>query len=120
MAGPYTRLGPRPVTAAKDTSGLNPGNWTAVLNDTIINVTVSEYEMYHMYIKSPLLVGVQTTAQVLLNNYFWDATLVGQLNSWDPSQPMLMQPGDVLYVLFNVPVATTPAPTVTCWFRYQP
>jgi hypothetical protein len=117
----YTRLGPRPVNAAPDTSGQNPGNWTALLDDSIIQVTVPEFEMYHMFIKSPILgIGQQASAEVMLNSAFWDATLIAQLNSWDPSQPMLCQPGDVISVLFNVPISTKPAPFVTCWFRYQP
>lgn len=115
----YFTLGARPMNAAKDTTGLNTGNWTAVFNDATINATVPRYEMYHMYITSPQLASGQTSARVMLNNYFWDATLIGQLNSWDPAQPMLMSPGDALYVLFNVPTSTTPAPMVTCWFRYE-
>lgn len=114
----YVTLGSRPVTAVADTTGLNPGKFTAVVDQSVINSTVSVIEMYHMYIEAPTLTGQATTAKVLLNTQFWDATLIGQLNSWDPSQPMLIQPGDTIYVLFNVPISTTPAPIVTCWFRF--
>lgn len=117
----YTTLGPRPVNAAADTTGQNPGNWTAVLDDGVIQANVPTFEMYHMFISAPTLgVGQQSDARVMLNTAFWDATLIAQLNSWDPSQPMLCRPGDTIYVLFNVPTSTTPAPIVTCWFRYQP
>lgn len=115
----YETLGPRPVTAKADTTGQNPGNWTVVIDDAVINSTVPRYEMYHMYISAPTLVGQSTTAQVALNQALWDATLIGQLNSWDPAQPMLLQPGDTIYVYFNVPTTTTPAPVVTVWFRYE-
>lgn len=113
----YFPLGGRPVVAAKDTTGRNPGNWTATISHEIINVTVPVFEMYHLYIQSPTLVGQLTIAQVLHNQYFWDVTLIGQYNSWDPAQPLLMTPGDDVIVLFNVPTTTTPAPQVVGWFR---
>lgn len=116
-----TPLGARPVTATADSTGLNPGNWTAVLPADIINISVPVFEMYHMFISAPTLgVGQQSNARVRWNQYFWDATLVAQLNSWDPSQPMLLQPGDEISVLFNVPTTSNPAPMITCYFRYQP
>lgn len=116
---PYMTLGPRPVVATPDTSGDNPGNWTAVVDQSVISSTVPVMELYHMYLESPQLVGTPTTARVRLNASLWDATLIGQLNSWDPSQPMLLTPGDTVYVEFNVPISTTPAPLVVCWFRFQ-
>ncbi len=116
----YVPLGGRPVRAALDQSGLNPGGfYTAVFDDQIIGATVPRYELYHLYLRSTVLTGQATTVDVYLNTLPWDTTLIGQRNSWDPSQPALMQPGDVLYVCFNVPVTMTPAPYVVCWFRYE-
>lgn len=117
MSG-YATLGPRPATATADTTGLNPGNWTVVLPPNVINIQNPQFELFHMFIKSPQLPNAQTTAEVLWNTYFWDATLIGQLNSWDPAQPMPMTPGDTISVLFNVPTSMTPAPMITCYFRY--
>lgn len=117
----YMPLGARPATAVADTTDLNTGNWTATLTPDVINVTVPVFEMYHMYIQAPTLnAGEQSNARVRWNQYFWDATLVAQLNSWDPSQPMLLIPGDEISVLFNVPISSTPAPMITCYFRYEP
>jgi hypothetical protein len=116
---PYHTLGARPVQARADTTGLNTGNWTAVLDGQVITSTVPVFELYHIYLTAPTLTGAPTTATVMLNLMHWDITLIGQANSWDPSQPMLLQPGDTLFVMFNVPVTTTPPPTVTGWFRYQ-
>lgn len=115
----YVTLGPRPVKATADTTGLNTGNYTASLSDQVIGASVPRFEMYHMFISAPTLTGIATTATVLVNRQYWDATLIGQLNSWDPSQPMLLQPGDEIDVLFNVPTTNTTVPTVTCWFRYE-
>lgn len=117
---PYAPLGARPVVAAPDTTGQNVGNWTATLDNSVINSAVPFFEMYHLYIESSLqATGTQTSARVMLNSNFWDATLVGQLNSWDPSQPMLVQPGDIISVLFNIPITETPAPIVHAWFRFD-
>lgn len=116
---PYFPLGGRPAVAAADTTGLNPGNWTAMLDNKAIGISRSVFEMYHLYITSPTLATTSTTASVRLNLLPWDITLIGQANSWDPAQPLLMTPGDTLYVLFNVPTSTTPAPTITAWFRYE-
>lgn len=116
----YVLLGGRPVTAKADQSNLNPGGfYTAVFDDTVIGANVPQFEMYHLYIKSSVLVGQATIVDVYINTLAWDTTLIGQRNSWDPSQPAILRPGDTLYVLFNVPTTTTPAPTVTAWFRYE-
>lgn len=116
---PYTTLGYRPFTGTPDTTGFNPNNWTAQLPLSDISSVSAGFELYHLYLTCPALPGVATTATVMLNQGLWDVTLIGQANSWDPSQPMLCAPGDTLYVLFNVPTTTTPAPTVTAWFRYD-
>lgn len=116
----YYTLGPRPVVATADTTGSNDGNYTAVFDGALISSTVPVFEMYHLYLTAPVLVGAPTIATVKLNTSFWDVTLLGQANSWDPSQPMLMQPGDTLYIMFNVPFPNAAAPFVTAWFRYTP
>lgn len=116
---PYAPLGARPVVAVADTTGQNTGNWTAMIDNSVISTNVPYFELYHLYIKSPVLSSAQTSAEVMLNQNFWDATLVAQLNSWDPSQPMLLTPGDTIYVLFDVPISETPAPIVYAWFRYD-
>jgi hypothetical protein len=116
----YVPLGARPVVAIPDTTGLNPGNWTARVGHELIQATVPVFELYHLYLTAPTLPGTATRATVLLNLHSWDVTLLGQANSWDPSQPMLLQPGDDLHVMFNVPTTTNPPPQVTAWFRYQP
>lgn len=116
---PFMSLGAYPVKAAADTTGHNVGNYTAVIDTMIIPAQVPVYELYHIYLTAPTLVGVPTTATVMLNTNFWDVTLIGQANSWDPSQPMLMRPGDTLFVLFNVPTSNATIPTVTAWFRFE-
>ena len=111
-------LGARPAIAVADMTGQNPGNWTAMLDKRALGISQPVFEMYHLYLTAPALTGTFTTATVSLNLYNWDVTLIGQKNSWDPAQPMLMTPGDTLYVAFNVPTSTTPPPQIVAWFRY--
>jgi hypothetical protein len=116
----YVGLGYRPVTATPDVTGQNPGNWTCAFTSDMINVSQQRFELFHMFIEAPSLGDEeQARATVLLNTGKWDATLIGQLNSWDPSQPMPLIPGDEIFVMFAVPISSTPPPQATCWFRYQ-
>lgn len=119
MAARHIPLGARPVNAAADTTGLNKGNWTAVIGHETIGVTVPVFELYHLYLTSPTLVGQATTATVRINLDEWDITLIGQANSWDPSQPPLLGPGDDVFILFNVPTSNRTVPTAYAWFRYE-
>jgi hypothetical protein len=115
----YAGLGFRPVKASADTTGMNTGNYTCVFNDTVIAVNVPYFELYHFYLTAPQLSGTETTVQVMLNQGYWDYNLIGQANAWDPSQPMILSPGDVLYFFFNVPTSNTTVPVVYAWFRYD-
>ena len=117
---PYASLGYRPATAAADVTGNNDGNWTALFDQGSISNNVPYFELYHFYVSSPFLAsGQQPTIQVALNQGLWDYNQQGAGNGWDPSQPMLLTPGDTLYFYFNLPVDITPAPVVTAWFRYD-
>lgn len=115
----YVPLGYRPVPATADISGNNTGNYTCMFDQAVINAKTSVFEVYHLYITAPLLAGSSTTATVAVNDGYWDVTLTGQANGWDPAQPILMQPGDTLWVYWNVPVTNPVAPSVTAWFRYD-
>jgi hypothetical protein len=111
-------LGHRPIVATPDTTGQNTGNWTAMLDHSVIGAKTPVFECYHLYITTPSTTG-SVTATVMVNTGFWDVTLTGQANGWDPAQPILMQPGDTLYILFSIPTSQEPPPTVTAWFRHE-
>lgn len=115
----YIPLGFRSATVGLDTTGLNAGNWTATFDSSVMGIQVPVFELYHLYLTAPTLTTGQTTATVLINRGYWDVTLIGQANSWDPSQPPLLTPGDAISILFNVPTSTTPKPTAFAWFRYE-
>lgn len=115
----YVPLGFRPATVGADTTGLNAGNYTATFDAQVMGIQVPVFEMYHLYLTAPVLATGQTTATVMINRGYWDVTLIGQANSWDPSQPPLLGPGDDVFILFNVPTSNRTVPTAYAWFRYE-
>jgi hypothetical protein len=114
---PYVTLGARgPVTGKLDTSGHNPGNWTAAFTPDILTINTSQFEVYKI-----VLAGANnTTFNVFVDTWQWDTGIYGTLNSWDPSQPLIMRPGQTLYFCYSDAVADNTPPVVTIWLRYDP
>lgn len=114
----YIGLGPRMVTAAKDQTGRNTGNLTNAFTAGVLGFKVAEYECYHMVVTN---VPSGASGQVYVNASQWGFTFPNSGTEWDPAQPMLLNAGMELDILWNVS-ATNPAslPIVTAWFRYDP
>jgi len=112
----YQLLGVRgPVTGTPDTSGHNPGNWTAVFSPDILNVNTPQFEVYKMVVKG----AAGTTFNVFVDLFLWDVGIYGTLNSWDPMQPLIMRPGQYLYFCYSDPTSDNSPPVVTVWLRYD-
>jgi hypothetical protein len=113
----YITLGSRgPVKGLPDTSGQNPGNWTIAFTPDIINVNLSQFEVYHMKIAG----AVNTSVRLSVDLAQWDIATYGTLNAWDPAQPLIMRPGETLYYFYSDPVSDGTPPTATIWLRYDP
>lgn len=113
----YVTLGKRgKITGVKDPTGLNQGNWTIVFSPDIINVNLSQFEVYKMIVTG----AANTTFDVYVDNSQWDTAVYGTRNSWDPMQPLIMRPGENLYFLYSDPVTDGTPPTATIWLRYDP
>jgi hypothetical protein len=109
-------LGSRgPVTGTRDTSGMNPGNWTIAFTPNIINVNVPQFQVYKMVVKG----AANTTFNVYVDAKQWDVGIYGTLNSWDPTQPLVMRPGETLYFAYSDPVTDNTPPVATIWVRYD-
>lgn len=109
-------LGSRgPVKGAKDTTNFNPNNWTVAFTPDIINVNVSQFEVYKMVVKG----AANTTFNVYVDNFLWDVGIYGTLNSWDPVQPLILRPGQNLYFAYSDPTSDNTPPTCTIWLRYD-
>jgi hypothetical protein len=112
----YIELGTRKAVGAPDTTGNNKGNWTVVFNMQDLVTNVSYYEVYHAVISG----APNSTMTWFVDNKQWETTAAGDINSWDPVQPLLLIPGQTMYFYWSDPTTDNKPPTVTLWLRYDP
>ena len=112
----YIELGVRKGVGAPDKTGNNAGNWTVVFDQAALAVNVSYYEVYHVVIAG----APASTMTWFVDNKQWETTTAGDINSWDPNQPLLMGPGQTIYFYWSDPTTDNLPPTVTLWLRYDP
>lgn len=101
-----------------DTTGLNPGNWTVAFTPAILDTNVSQFEVYKMIVTCPKPVLV--TFNVYVDIAQWDTGVYGNQNSWDPSEPLILRPGQTLNFCYSNPDTDGYPPVVTVWLRYDP
>jgi hypothetical protein len=114
---PYRTLGFRNAKGAADTTGNNKGNWTVQFTPNVINVQVTEFEIYKM-----VLTGAATSASfnVYIDNGLWDTNVYAAQNSWEPEGGLLiMRAGQTLNFYYNSASSDGHQPLVTAWFRYD-
>lgn len=103
-------LGKFQRTGATDAS--NPvlaGGWTITFRPA--DLPRVEAEVYHIAVQGPS----NSQFQVWIDTTFYDNVVRGDINSWDPSQPMHVRPGDTILFYYNT--AATPAPKATIFLR---
>lgn len=110
-------LGSRTTTGAKDTTGTNPGNWTVAFTPNILNVTETEFEVYHMVITGG---ASSATFNVYVDAQQWDTAIYPTNNSWDPQQPLIVRAGQTIYFYLSSASTDGHQPKVTIWLRHQP
>jgi len=113
----YVGLGARMVTGAADATGRNPGNWTVTFDPNTINVNVAHFELYKLIVKGA---AASATFDVYVNVNQWDTAVYAVHNSWDPTQPLLLNPGDTVYFFYSSASSDGNKPVITAWFRYDP
>lgn len=109
----YVRLGPRPKIAAPDNTGNNAGNFTTVYAPVDLAAKASYFEVYQIGLSGT----AGTNFTVYINTQLWNAVPTGFQNSYDPSQPMILEPGDYVYFYWALAVTGNTAPTTTMWLR---
>lgn len=108
-----TDLGPRQSTGIPDPENVvASGNWTVTFAPSLLAVTVAQYEVYHIALNGP-----GGYFLVYRNGDFWDCSLLGSLNSWDPEQPLLLRQADTVYFYWSTSTGT--APVITLWLRVR-
>lgn len=106
-------LGGRSVTGIADrTNPLGVGFWTCAFTPAVLGWQIQS-EVYHIAVSGP----AGSAFQVWLDTTFYDYIARGDINSWDPSQPMAITPGQTLYFYWNTATGTRPTATV---FGRQP
>ena len=115
----YIGLGYRTVTAAAGMDDLNknPGNWTAAFTPATMSVKINNFEFYHAVITQG---PAGSTFTVALDLGPWSGSSRGDINEWDPAQPLLLNSSQTIYFYWNAATSVTPAPKVTIWLRYDP
>lgn len=112
----YVSLGPRgPVTGVLDETGFNPGNWTVAFDPNTMNCNVPLFEVCHIVING----AAGSSFSVYVDLAQWDTNQNGFQNSWDPSVPLPIKPGQYLYFYWSDPVTDLTPPKVTVWLRYD-
>lgn len=107
-------LGHRDGTGVIGTDASSPfgvGKWNVIFDPQDLAVSTGDFEVYHIALKGPT--GSQF--QVYIDRTFYDANNHGDLNSWDPNQPMGVKGGQTIYFYFNS--SATPAPAITIYLR---
>lgn len=91
-----------------------PGAYTVKMGPQQMGVAngVGEFECYHIAIQGP----AGSSFQIYIGNKFYDFVVNGDINSWDPSQPMKLVSGNTVYFYWNVS-SGTPVPAVTMYFQ---
>ncbi len=91
-----------------------PGAYIVKVGPQQIGVATGEgnFECYHIAIQGP----AGSSFQIYIGDKFYDFVANGDINSWDPSQPMKLVAGNTVYFYWNVS-SGTPVPTVTMYFQ---
>jgi hypothetical protein len=113
----YRGLGARTASGAKDTTGVNPGNWTVQFGPQQLAITQVEFECYKLVVKGA---AATATFDVYVDTYQWDTSVYAVHNSWDPVQPLLMRAGQSLFFYYSTASTDGNKPIITAWFRYDP
>lgn len=115
-------LGWRKLTAVKDTTGLNPSNFTNAFTPLVLNFTVAVCEVYHAVVSAsvPTTQLIPAPCIIYLNSNPYSFTFPVGGSEWDPSEAMLLRPGDEIDFCWNLASTNTPAPVVTLYLRYDP
>lgn len=103
-------LGPRQARGVTNlVNPLGAGFWVVPFTPAVFGIQVP-FEVYHATVSGPS----SSNFQVFIDSTFYDYAVRGDINSWDPAQPMVIQPGNTLYYYWNTGAAPMPSVTVFC------
>lgn len=92
---------------------LDPGNkvtaggWTVKFDPAALSVP-SGAECYHIALTGP----IGSRFQVWIDETFYSASSRGDLNDWDPNQPMTIDSGKTIFFYWNTALGAVPKVTI--------
>lgn len=107
MGGSY--LGFRKKTGALlATNPFSPGGWAVQFTPDDLRIK-NQFEIFHIAVQGPN--QPSCNLQLFLDTSFYSATVRGDINDYDPNQPIPVRPGQT--VNFYWDTTTGPAPVVS-------
>ena len=111
----YVSLGSRYLVGVADVTMRNTGNWTISFDPSALNINMPYFEVSHIVCHG----AAGTTFDIWIDLREWDANQNGYTNSWDPSIPLPLHPGETLYFFWSDTTQDGTPPNVTIWLRYD-
>ncbi len=114
----YVGLPPIPKTAAADTTGKNTGNYSAVFQASDFNAYVPYQEIPRIVISGGVVLA---QIKIYVASQLFDTANIGfnGITVWSARNPLVLNPGYEVWILFSTAVSGNTAPTVTLWPRYD-
>lgn len=104
-------LGSRQAVGFSDPSNvLGSGNWTARFRTE--DLPPDDFEMFHAAVRGP-----GGYFLVYIDDKFYSTADRGDINEYDPQQPMYVRRGESLFFYWSVPSTQGSAPTVWIYLR---
>lgn len=91
----------------------SPGGWAVQFTPEDIAVQESQFEIFHIAVQGPADAGCNL--QVWLDTIFYSATVRGDINDYDPNQPIPVRSGQTVSFYWDTTV--NPAPIVSIFLR---
>lgn len=103
-------LGPRSKQGMSDPDNiLGAGNWTVAFEPRDLNIQIG-FEVYHISLQGPL----NSRLRVYLDTTFYSNVLRGDINDWDPNQPLYVRPGQTIFFYWDTNTGSAPQVTIFC------
>jgi hypothetical protein len=124
---PFRTLGQRRQLGTNDTLKMNPflpgTGWVVSFPPSVIASNLTDFEVYHISLNGPVGSSLKVTVNTANE---WDYVAQGWSNSWDPSQPLLLNQTDQVDFYWNTAFTGPPydlvtniQPVVTLFLRHE-
>lgn len=89
------------------------GGWAVQFTPEDLGISTGGFEIYHIAVQGPA--QPSCVLQLWLDTRFYSTTVRGDVNDYDPNQPIYVIPGQTVNFYWNTNV--NPAPNVSIFLR---